>query len=142
MIFTLPIGAEAAITGMVFLISGILYTLKTKTPSESEYPELRAKAIREKSISFALLVPIIMISQPVIAFVLGNMIIGPVAALITIWATAGLAMIAIAAAIFFALTSKVKWLQIGMVVLGIALLAGIYLEANTLYQLFTDFNKL
>ena len=137
MIVTLPIGGFASIAGLVFMISGIIYTFRTKTPEDQT---LRAKALKEKSISLALIVPALMLVMPVLSFVFGNMLVGPFAAEVTIFVTTGLAVAAIVMSLIFAIKSKLQKLQIVMIVLAVIALAGLSYEAVLLYWAFRTFN--
>lgn len=141
MILTLPLGALTAGIGILLMLSGVIYTLKTKAPSAEENAESRSKVLKEKSISFALLVPATMITQPVMTFVFGNMIIGPAAAPITIIVTSALALGAVATSVAFAIQSKVQKFQIIMIALAVLFAVGLYFEATSLYMFFEDFNK-
>lgn len=141
MILTLPLGAITAGIGIALMLSGVIYTLKTKTPTAEENAETRSKVLKEKSISFALLVPATMITQPLLTFVLGNMIIGPAAAPVTIFVTSGLAIGALGTSLAFAIQSKAPKFQTIMIVLAVLFLAGLFFEATSLYMFFEDFNK-
>ena len=141
MILTLPLGAITAGIGIALMLSGVIYTLRTKTPTAEDNAETRSKVLKEKSISFALLVPATMITQPVLTFVLGNMIIGPAAAPVTIFATSGLAIGALGTSLAFAIQSKAPKFQTIMIVLAVLFLVGLFFEATSLYMFFEDFNK-
>ena len=141
MIFTLPLGAITAGIGIVLMLTGVIHTLRTKTPTAEENAETRSMVLKEKSISFALLVPATMITQPVLAFVLGNMTFGPAAAPVTIFVTSGLAIGAIGTSLAFAIQSKSQKFQITVIVLAVLFLAGLFFEATSLYMLFEDFNN-
>ena len=138
MILTLPAGGFASIAGLIFMISGISYTLKTKTPED---PALQAKSLKEKSISLALIVPALMLVMPVLSFVFGNMIVGPSAAEITIFVTTGLAVAAIAMSLSYAIKSNLQKFQIVMIVLAVIAIAGLGYEAIQLYWAFKTFNS-
>lgn len=141
MILTLPLGAITAGIGIALMLSGVIYTLRTKTPTAEDNAETRSKVLKEKSISFALLVPATMITQPVLTFVLGNMIIGPAAAPVTIFVTSGLAIGALGTSLAFAIQSKAPKFQTIMIVLAVLFLVGLFFEATSLYMFFEDFNK-
>jgi len=137
MIATLPLGGFASIAGLLFMISGISYTLKTKSPED---PTLQAKTFKEKSISLALIVPALMLVMPVLSFVFGNMIVGPYAAEVTIFVTTGLALAAIVMSLIFAIKSKLQKFLIVMIVLAVIAVAGLSYEAFQLYWTFRVFN--
>lgn len=142
MILTLPLGAITAGIGIVLMITGVIYTLKIKTPTAEENAETRSKLLKEKSISLALLVPVIMVTQPLITFVLGAMFFGLAVASITVFITSGLAIGAIGTSLAFAIQSKTQKFQITMIVLAVLFLAGIFLEATSLFWLIEEGNKL
>jgi hypothetical protein len=138
MIITLPLGAITSIVGLVFMLSGIIYSLRIKTSTAAGNEELRAKILKEKSISLALLVPAIMITSPVICFVIGNMTLGPTAGTYAVIASAAIAGIALGICLVFAFQSKLPKLQIALSILAVIFLVGIYFEAQTLYFFFAN----
>jgi hypothetical protein len=79
--------------------------------------------------------------MPVISFVLGNMIIGPSAALATIIVTSALGVAAIAASLFYAVKSKRKTLQIVMIAITVLALVAIGFESVQLFGAFQVFNN-
>jgi type IV secretory pathway VirB2 component (pilin) len=138
MILTLPLGAIASIIGLVLMFVGIIYSLKTKTPVDSDNPGLRSKVLKEKSISLALLVPTLMITSPVICFVIGSMIVGPTAGTVAVITSAALAVAATGIALMFAFLSKLPKLQLVLSILAVIFLVGVYFEAQLLYSFFAD----
>jgi hypothetical protein len=138
MIMTLPLGAVASIIGLVFMFIGIVYSLKITTPIDSDNPELRSKILKEKSISLALLVPILLITSPVICFVIGAMTMGPTAGVVAVIASAALAVAASVFALRFAFQSKLPKLQIVLSILSGIFLVGVFFEAQALFLFFAD----
>jgi len=138
MILTLPIGAIVAIIGLVFLFIGIIYSLRIKTPIDTENQELRSRVLKEKSVSIALLVPALMLTSPVICFVIGNMTVGPTAGTVAVIATAIISSLAAMLSLVFAFSSKLQRLQIVMSILAVIFIVGIYFEAQTLYLFFAS----
>lgn len=137
MIATLPLGGFASIAGLLFMISGISYTLKTKSPED---PALQAKTFKEKSISLAMIVPALMLVMPVLSFIFGNMLVGPFAAEVTIFVTTGLALAAIVMSLIYAIKSKLQKFLIVMIVLTVIAVVGLDFEAVQLYWSFREFN--
>lgn len=138
MIMTLPLGAGVSIVGLVFMFIGITYSLKIETPIDSDNPELRSKVLKEKSISLALLVPTLMLTSPVICFVVGAMTLGPTAGVVAVVASAALAVTATAFSLRFAFQSGRQKLQVVLSILSAIFLVGIFFEAQALFIFFAD----
>ena len=136
MILTLPVGGFASIVGLFFMLGGILHTMKTEIPEDQA---LRSKLMKEKSLSFALLVPSLMLMMPVLSFVSGNMIASHFTPELIIFASTGLAIIGIVMAIIFAIKSKAKKFQIVTAVSAVLVLSVLSFEAVQLYLTFKTF---
>jgi hypothetical protein len=136
MILTLPAGAITSIVGLVLMLTGIIYTLSIKTSSAAGNDALRSKILKEKSISLVLLVTALIITSPVICFVIGSMTMGPTAGSYAVIASAALAVAASVIALILALQSKLPKLQIVISILTVIFLVGIYFGAEALYFYF------
>lgn len=141
MILTLPIGATISIIGIVFICGGIGQTFRIDTKQMLEDPELQTKLQKQKSISMLVLAVAAMLVQPIITFVLANMIIGPQAAGIILVATGALIVAALIGSLRFAIQAKSSTFRILMIVLCIILLVTAGAETYGLYNTFNDLNN-
>jgi hypothetical protein len=116
MIATIPAGVLFSIFGLVWMIMGIIYCLRQKAPSQDSNPELRAKVIREKAISLALLTLPLLLIQPFIAFVLVAMVGAVQLGLLSILVSSSLILISSGLATYYAIISKQRKLQIIIIV--------------------------
>jgi len=135
-IYSLPIGGVAAVIGLWHMIGGIRQTLKIGTPTESEDPVERTKVLKDKSVSIALLVPVLLITLPLISFVAGSMVVGAYAGIITVFAFGATVPAAAWFSIKFAIQSKIKSLPIVIGILMAIALVVLFFEAQALYQHF------
>jgi hypothetical protein len=79
LILTIVPGFILTTIGIISMSRGIYKSLRTRTPAESVDLELRANVLKDKAISTAILVPVVMLSSAIICFVIGNMGLGPTA---------------------------------------------------------------
>jgi len=138
LILTIVPGFILTTIGIISMFRGIGQSLRTRTPAESVDLELRANVIREKAISTAILVPVVMLSSAIICFVIGNMGAGPTAGSIAAIVSAIPPAIVTVSCVLLAVKSKLPRLRLVLSTLSVVFLAGIYLEAQTLYVIFVD----
>lgn len=135
-IYSLPIGGVVALIGLSKMISGILQTLKVTTPAESEDLVERTKVLKDKSLSLALLVPVLLITLPLVSFVAGSMIVGAYAGIITVFAFGATVPAAAWFSMKFAIQTKIKSLPIVIGMLMVIFLVVLIFEAQALFQHF------
>jgi MFS family permease len=141
-IATFPVGGAIACVGLVSMIIGITQTFRTPTPPASEDLTQRTKVLKDKSISLAILVPILLLTLPLISFVAGSMIVGAYAGIITVFAFAGVVVVAAWLSLKLAIDSNVKSLQITIALVMAILLVGLFFEAQAMYLHFIMQSKI
>jgi len=135
-IFSLPIGGLVALIGLWKMIRGTLQVLKIYTPTESEDLVERTNVLKDKSISLALLVPVLLITLPLISFVAGSMLVGPYAGMITVFAFGATVPAAAWFSMKFAIQTNIKSLPIVIGTLMAIALVVLFFEAQALFQHF------
>ena len=138
LILTIVPGFILTTIGIISMFRGIYQSLRTRTPAESVDLELRANVLKEKAISTAILVPVVMLSSAIICFVIGNMGLGPTAGSIAAIASAIPPAIVTVICVVLAVKSKLPRLRLVLSTLSVVFLVSIYLEAQTLYVIFVD----
>jgi hypothetical protein len=106
MIATLPIGAGVIFVGLLTLFVGLLITFLSEVPS-ADFPISRGMALARRSrlLNF-LVVPVLMISEPIVVYVCGNMINFPGGGGPVFWSFIGAQALALAGAVVLAVFSK------------------------------------
>jgi hypothetical protein len=139
MILTLPLGAVVSVVGLVFMLIGIIYTLRVKLPAEGDAK--RAEVLGNRAIAFALVALPLLLTQPILSFVLGNMIIGPSAALVTIFTISALIAVTAVLALYFGIKSQKPKLRV-IILIASVISVGLAIYLGQLwYQLFTSMNS-
>ena len=106
MILTLPIGASVAMFGLVTMIGGVIATMTMKLPTVEEDAVGRSKVLAHRAIALTALLPLSLLISPIVAFVLGNMIVGGDSGLIAFFTIVAMQVVAGGFAIYFAILSK------------------------------------
>lgn len=135
-IYSFPIGGAVALTGLWKMIRGTVQTLRISTPLETENSVERIQVLKDKSISLAFLVPVLLITLPLVSFVAGSMLVGAYAGMITVVVFGATIPAAAWFSMKFALQSNIKSLQIVIGVLMAAALVALFFEAQALLQHF------
>ena len=135
-IISFPIGGLVALIGLWQMIRGTLQVLQIYTPTESEDLVERTNVLKDKSISLALLVPVLLITLPLISFVAGSMLVGPYAGMITVIAFGATVPVAVWFSMKFAIQTNIKSLPIVIGILMAIALVVLFFEAQALFQHF------
>ena len=136
LMYTVPLGVIPTYKGLAQMLTGINYSLRIKTPAASAGHEVRSEILREKAISMALLVAMLLVASPVICIVV--MILGPIAVTVSIFTSAVLAGTATAICLVFALQSQVPKLQLVLSIISVIFLVVIFLEAQALFSFLSN----
>ena len=136
LMITVPLGVIPTSKGLAQMLTGISCSLRIKTPAASAGHEIRSRILREKAISMALLVAMLLVTSPVICLVV--MILGPIAVAVSIITLAVLATAATGICLVFALQSQVPRLQLVISILSVIFLVVIFLEVLALYSLLSN----
>jgi len=127
MILTLPVGAAVAMFGLVTMIGGVISTLRMKLPSVEEDLVTRNRMLAHRAIALTALLPLSLLVSPIIAFVLGNMIVGGDSGVIAFFVIVAMQLVAGGFAIYFAVRSQKPVLISVLSAVVLLTLAGSYL---------------
>lgn len=140
-IATLPLGVLFSIFGLVWMLTGIIQALRQKAPEVTEDAALRSKVLSGRAISLALIALPLLLIQPVLAFVLSNMLVGGNSGLISVIAVSALMAVAAGFALFYAIQSQRRKLQVMISITSIASIALSFLAGQMWYRLIIEFNN-
>ena len=133
MILTLPIGASVAMFGLVTMVSGVISTLRMKLPSAQEDSVTRNRMLGHRAIALVALLPLSLLVSPIIAFVLGNMVIGGYSGIISFFVIVAMQVVAGVFAIYFAIKSQKIVLIAILSALALLCLTGSYFMSTLVY---------
>jgi hypothetical protein len=138
MIVTLPVGAVVSVIGLVSMVIGIIYTLRVKVPAEPDTN--RGEVLGNRAIAFSLIAVPLLLTQPILSFVLGYMILGR-GMLVTIVIMGLLVALTSSFAIYYAVKSQKQKLRLYVSIaasLSVVLAAGLGLFW---YESFSSVNR-